>query len=92
MLFFKAQAPSKPCLGNLQTRTLLLSLPKMGGFCLFAYTGLTDRFRRARGFLDNLASIIKLIRSGKTTCWFWKNVVWQRTEALSQTKMWEVLL
>jgi len=22
----------------------------MGRFCLFAYTGLTDRFRRARGF------------------------------------------
>jgi len=37
----------------------------MGTFCLFAYTGLTDRFRRARGFLYNLASPLKLIRSEK---------------------------
>jgi len=27
----------------------------MGRFCLFAYTGLTDRFRRVRGFLYNLS-------------------------------------
>jgi len=38
----------------------------MGGrFCLFAYTGLTDRFRRRRGFLYNLASLLKFIRSEK---------------------------
>ena len=39
----------------------------MSRFCLFAYTGLTDsdRFRRARGFLYNLASLLKLIRSEK---------------------------
>jgi len=34
----------------------------MGRFCLF---GLTDRFGRARGFLYNLASLLKLIRSEK---------------------------
>jgi len=45
----------------------------MGRFCLFAYAGLTDRFRRARDFFYNLASLRKLIRSQKTTCWFWKN-------------------
>jgi len=27
----------------------------MGRFCLFAYTGLTDRFRRARGFFLQLS-------------------------------------
>jgi len=37
----------------------------MGRFCLFAYTGLTDRFRHARGFLFNLASLLKLIRPEK---------------------------
>jgi len=35
----------------------------MGKFCLFAYTGLTDRFRREHVFLYNLASLLKLIRS-----------------------------
>jgi len=30
-------------------------LSKMGRFCLFAYTGLTDRFRRARGFFLQLS-------------------------------------
>jgi len=45
----------------------------MNRFCLFAYTGLTDRFGRARGFSYKLASLLKLIRSEKkTTCWFWK--------------------
>jgi len=38
-------------------------MPKMGTFCLIAYAGLTDRFRRARGFLYNLASLLKLLRS-----------------------------
>jgi len=37
----------------------------MGRFCLFTYTGLTDRFGRARGFLYNLESLLKLIRSEK---------------------------
>ena len=37
----------------------------MGRFCLFAYTGLIDRFRRVRGFLHNLASLLKLIRTEK---------------------------
>ena len=37
----------------------------MGRFCLIAYTGLTDRFRRGRGFLYNLASLLKPIRSDK---------------------------
>jgi len=37
----------------------------MARFCLFAYTGLTDRFGRVRGFLHNLASLLKLIRSEK---------------------------
>jgi len=37
----------------------------MGRFCLFPYTELTDRFRRARGFLYNVASLLKLIRSEK---------------------------
>jgi len=38
----------------------------MGRFCLFAYSGLTDRLRRAHGFLFNLASLLKLIQSEKT--------------------------
>jgi len=43
----------------------------MGRFCFFADTGLTG-FRRTRGFFCNFASLLKLIRSEKTTCWFWK--------------------
>jgi len=38
----------------------------MGRFFLFACTGLTDRFRRARGFFYNFASLLKLIRSEKS--------------------------
>jgi len=37
----------------------------MGRFCLFAYTGLTDRFRCAHGFLYNFASLLMLIRPEK---------------------------
>jgi len=37
----------------------------MGRFCLFAYAGLTDRFRHARGFFYKLASLLKLIRLEK---------------------------
>jgi len=63
----------------------------MGRFCLFVYSGLTDRFRRARGFLYNLASLLKLIRSEKTW-WFWIFFIWWKTKAILQTKLWEVLL
>jgi len=38
-------------LSCLETQTPLLSLPKTVRFSLFAYSGLADRFRRARGFL-----------------------------------------
>jgi len=38
----------------------------MGRFCLFAYTGLSDRFRHARGFFYKFASLLKLIRSEKS--------------------------
>jgi len=31
----------------------------MGRFCLFVYTGVTDRFRSVRGVLYNLASFLK---------------------------------
>jgi len=64
----------------------------MGRFYLFAYTGLTDRFRRARGFLYNLASFLKLIRSEKKRVDFGKFFIWWRTKAIFQTKMWEMLL
>ena len=37
----------------------------MGRFCLFAYTGLTDRFRHARVFFYKLESLLKVIRSEK---------------------------
>ena len=37
----------------------------MNRFCLCAYTELTDRFGRTRGFLYNLASLLMLIRSEK---------------------------
>jgi len=37
----------------------------MGRLCLFAHTGLTDRFRRTRRFFYNLASLLKIIRSEK---------------------------
>jgi len=37
----------------------------MGRFCLFAYTGVTDRFSRARSFFYNLASLLNLIWSEK---------------------------
>jgi len=47
-------------------KTLLLSLPKMGRFCLFACTGLTNRFRHARRFFYKFASLLKLIRSEKS--------------------------
>jgi len=37
----------------------------MGRFCLLTYTGLTDRFRRASGFLYNLANLFNFIRLEK---------------------------
>jgi len=37
----------------------------MGRYCLFAYTGLTDTFRRVRGVFYKLASLLKIIRSEK---------------------------
>jgi len=46
----------------------------MGRSCLFAYTGLTDRFRRVRGFLYNLASLLKLIRSEKNSVLIQENL------------------
>jgi len=42
----------------------------MGRLHLFAYTGRTDKFRRARWFLYNLQILLKLIWSEKATCWF----------------------
>jgi len=50
--------------------------PKMGRFCLFAYTVLSDRFTCARGLLYNLESLLKLMWLEKITCWFWKNLIW----------------
>jgi len=40
------------------------------------YTGLADRFRRARGFLYNLASLLKLIRSEKNNVLILGNFVY----------------
>ena len=45
-------------------------------FCLFAWTGLTDRFRLARGFLYNLASLLKLILSKKNNVMILENFVY----------------
>jgi len=47
----------------------------MDSFCLFAYTGLTDRFRRARGFLYNW-TVFSSSSGQKKTCWFWKKFIW----------------
>jgi len=48
----------------------------MGRFCSFAYTGLTDRFGPARGFLYNLASLLKLIRSEKNNVLILENFLY----------------
>jgi len=48
----------------------------MGRFCLFAYTGLTDRFRHARGFFYKLASLPKLIRSEKNNVLILENFLY----------------
>jgi len=45
----------------------------MGRFCLFAYAGLTDRFRRARGFFYNFASLLKFIWSEKNNVLIFEN-------------------
>jgi len=57
---------------------------KMGNFCLFAYTGRIDRFKR--GFLYNLASLLKIIWSEKTTCWFWKTFYMIKNRSTSTNK------
>jgi len=60
---------------------------------LFAYTGLIDKFRRARGFFYNLASLLKLIRSEKNNVLILENLfVWWKTKAIFRTKTWKVLL
>jgi len=58
----------------------------MGIFCLFTYSGLADRFGRAPGFLYNLASLFMLIRSEKTTCWFWKIFYMMKNKSNFQNK------
>jgi len=64
----------------------------MGRFCLFAYTGLTDRFRHTRVFLQvSKSSQAHPIRK-KQRVDFGKLFIWWRTNAIFQTKMWEVLL
>jgi len=55
----------------------------MGRFCLFAYTGLTDRFRRARGFLYNLTSLLKLIRSEKNNVLILENFLFDEEQKQS---------
>jgi len=52
----------------------------MGRFCLFAYTGLTDRFRRALGFLYNLASLLKLIRPEKNNVLVLEKVLYDQEQ------------
>jgi len=48
----------------------------MGRFYLFAYAGLTDRFRPARGFFYKLASLLKLIRSEKNNVLILENFLY----------------
>jgi len=48
----------------------------MGRFYLFAYAGLTDRFRHARGFIYKLASLLKLIRSEKNNVLILENFLY----------------
>jgi len=52
----------------------------MGRFCLFAYTGLTDRFRRERGFSYKLASLLKLIRSEKNNVLILENFLYSEEQ------------
>jgi len=52
----------------------------MGRFCFFACTGLTDRFRRARGILYNLASLLKLIRSEKNNVLILENSLYDEEQ------------
>jgi len=48
----------------------------MGRFFLFSYTGLTDRFRHARGFFYKLARLLKLIRSEKNNVLILENFLY----------------
>jgi len=52
----------------------------MGRFCLFAYTGLTDRLRQARGFFYRLASLLKLIRSEKNNVLILENFLYDEEQ------------
>ena len=52
----------------------------MGRFCLFAYTGLTDRFRHVRGFFYKLASLLKLIRSEKSNVLILENFLYDEEQ------------
>jgi len=52
----------------------------MGRFYLFAYTGLTDRFRHARGFFYELASLIKLIHSEKNNVLILENFLYDEKQ------------
>jgi len=52
----------------------------MGRFCLFACTGLIDRFRHARGFFYKLASRLKLIRSEKNNVLILKNFLYDEEQ------------
>jgi len=62
----------------------------MGRFCLFAHTGLTDRPRRARGFLYNLASLLKLIRSQINNVLTLEKFLYdEEQKQFSKQKMWK---
>jgi len=62
----------------------------MGRFRLFAYIAQTDRFRRAREFLYNLASLLKLIRSEKNSVLILENFLYdEEQKQFSKHKCWK---
>jgi len=52
----------------------------MGRFCLFAYTGLTDRFRLVRGFFFNLARLLELIRPEKNNVLILEKILYDQEQ------------
>ena len=59
---------------------MVVVLAQNGQFCLFADTGLIQKFRRAHGFVYNLGSLLELIWSEKNNMLFFEKKIYDKEQ------------